>query len=709
MASYDRVVKTICGGCHCTCGILTYVRDEKVVKVEGDPDFPQNQGMMCAKGLAITQLLYHPDRLLYPLRRAGERGQGKWQRISWDEALDWVAGRLKEIREQYGPQSITWSWGDAAYHCSKVTKQAWLRAVGSPVRFHSDGHYCYHPMMIANNVTFGAPITSEVGPDYRNSKCILLWGGNPIASHPTRARDVMLAKKNGAKLIVVDPRFNELAAKADIYLQVRPATDDALALGMLNVIINEGLYDREFVANWTVGFDQLKARVQEYPVERVAEITWVPAQDIILAARTYTSIKPASLHNRLGVQLVYNNIQTMRAIACLVALTGNLDIKGGNVFHYYPPGFKSLPMLLNQIRVPNEDQGIAADQFPLLTGSHSLALNPCHPPSVIHAILTGEPYAIKAVWALNNLVVAVEDTVEAVQALKKLELLIGSDFFMTPTMQLCDVILPPCTYLEREENEHLFYPNYIAARQKVIDPVGETKNERWMDFEIMKRMGLQLPPEFSNDTEYNDYAVKGMGITFEELKARRIIEEPVQYKKYEQRGFNTPSGKVELYSSILERFGYDPLPYYSENPETPLSAPKLAEAYPLILITGVRHVVYWHGMGVQLPWLREIAPEPWLEIHPDTAREYGLQDGDWAWIETARGKGRVKQRVKVTKALHPRVVHAPSHWYYPEREDWESGLEANINYLTCNDPPYDPISGAVPVRGLLCRIYRARE
>lgn len=709
-ARYDRVVKTLCAGCHCTCGVIAYVKDEKVVKVEGDPDFPQNEGFMCAKGLAITQMLYDPNRILYPMKRKGERGEGKWERISWDEALDIVAERLLEIREKYGPSSITWSWGDAAYHCSKVTKQAWLRAVGSNVRFHSDGHYCYHPMMIANNLTLGSAITSEVGPDYRNSKCILLWGGNPVASHPTRARDIMLAKKNnGAKLIVIDPRMHELGAKADLFLQIRPATDDALALGMLNIIINEELYDKEFVDKWTIGFDELKQRVQEYPVERVAEITWLPVEDIIKAARMYATIKPAALHNRLGVQLRYNNIQTMRAIACLPAITGNLDVKGGNVYHYYPPGFKSLGMLLNEIKLPDEDQGIDAQQYPLLTGSRSLALNPCHPPSVIHAILTGKPYPIRAVWALNNLVVAMEDTIEVIEALKKLDLLIGSDYYMTPTMELCDVLLPPCTYLEREEVEHLFYPNYIAARRKVIEPIAETRNERWMDFEIMKRMGLELPKEFKNEEEYHDYILKDMGITFAELKEKGIIHEPLTYRKYEQKGFNTPSGKIELKSSILEELGHDPLPHYKENPETPVSAPILAEAYPLILITGVRHVFYFNGANIQLPWLREIVPEPLLEIHPDTARQYGLKDGEMSWIETPRGKGRTKQRVKYTEALAPGVVHAPSHWFYPEKRGEEAYLEANINYVTCNDPPYDPISGAVPVRGLLCRIYSAEE
>jgi len=701
-----KVVRTICDRCHCACGVMAYVKDGKVLRVEGDPDFPQNEGFMCPKGLAVTQFLYHPDRLRYPLKRTGERGEGKWQRITWDEALDTAAHRFRQIMDKHGPRSITWSWGDAAFHCSKVTKQAWLRAMGSPLRFHSDAHYCYHPMMIANNLTFGASITSETGPDYRNSKCIMLWGGNPVSSHPTRARDIMIGKKRGAKLIVVDPRFTEIASKADMFLQVRPGADDALALGMLNIIINEELYDKDFVSRWCVGFEELRKRVQEYPVDRVAEITWVPKDDILTAARMFATLKPASCHNRIGLQMNTNVVQTLRAVALLVAITGNVDVKGGNLLPNWPRGFKGLGDLLRDIRLPNEDEAIGAKEYPLLTGSKSLALDPSHPPSVLHAILTGKPYPVKAVWALNNLLLALEDTEETRKALLSLEFFVGSDFFMTPTLELCDLILPPCTYLEREENEHLFYQNFVAARQKVIDEMPETWNERRIDFEMIRRMGLELPKEFHDDREYNDYPLKGMGVKFEELKARRWIEEPIRYRKYEESGFRTPSGKVELYSSILERFGYDPLPYYEENPESPMSAPEIAKDYPLIL-TGGRHVVYWHGMNVQLPWLREIVPEPVVEINPETAAQLGIKDGDWVWIEGSKGKGRVKQRASLTEAVHPRVVHAPSHWYYPEKSIETGSLDANINQIFSNEPPYDPICGAAPIRESLCKVYKA--
>ncbi|MCL5959609.1 MAG: molybdopterin-dependent oxidoreductase [Chloroflexi bacterium] len=703
-----EVVKTICDRCHCACGVLAYVKDGRVMKVEGDPDYPQNQGMMCPKGLSVTQLLYSPDRIKYPLKRTGERGEGKWVQITWDEALDTVAREFRGVLDKYGPNSISWTWGDAAYHGSKVTKQAWLKAMGGSLRFHSDAHYCYHPVMIANGATFGAFVTSEIGLDYRNSKCIILWGGNPVASHPSFARDVMVAKKNGAKLIVIDPRFTEIASKADLFLQVRPSADDALALGMLNIIISEELYDRDFVESWCLGFDELRKRVKEYPVQRVAELTWLQEDDIVKAARLFAKTKPAICHNRLGVQMTTNAVQTLRAISFLPVITGNLDVKGGHIFPNHPQGFKTLGQIFGgDLRLPNEDTAIGAKEYPLLTGSRSLALDPCHPPSVVHAILTGEPYPVRAIWALNNLLLALEDTGEMKRAILSLDFFAGSDFFMTPTMELCDVILPPCTYLERNEIEDRFYTSMIGARQQVVEPLYGARNERWMDLEVIRRMGLEMPREFTNDEEYNNYWLDGMSITFDDLKARRQIEEPVRYKKYLQNGFKTPSKKVELYSTIFAEQGYDPLPYYEENPQTPLSRPDLAEQYPLTLITGGRNVLYWHGTNGQLPWLREILPEPEFEIHPETAAELGIKDGDWVWIETPQKEGRVKQKAVLTEGIDPRVVHAPSHWYYPERLGLESALEANINSIISNDPPYDPISGATPLRGLLCRVYKA--
>ncbi|MEM2901590.1 MAG: molybdopterin-dependent oxidoreductase [Candidatus Bathyarchaeia archaeon] len=712
-----KVFKSICDRCHCACGVLVHMEDNRVVKIEGDPEFPQNEGMMCPKGLAYIQLLYHTDRVRYPMKRAGERGEGKWRRISWDEALDMAAEGFVDAIRKYGPHSVSWSWGDAGFRSLVDFKQAWLYAMGSPTHFHSDAHYCHSPVLVANKMIFGARVTSETGPDYRNSKCIMLWGGNPVASHPTRARDIMIGKKRGAKLIVIDPRFTEIASKADLYIQLRPATDGALALGIINIIIEEGLYDKEFVRKWCIGFDELRERARQYPVEKVSEITWVPEDQILEAAYMYALNRPATVHTRIGVQMSLNVNSAIRAISSLAAICGNLDVKGGHLFPNTPRPVKSRREISKEfLTLPKEvaDQVIGREQFPLFSGSESMVGNYPHPPSMIHAMLEGHPYSIKALWHINDLLLALEGTPETLKAIEKIDFIVGSDFIMTPMMELSDLILPPCSYLARNDVEHLFYEGFISARPKIIEPEYDTRDERTVDLEVIRRMKLKAPdlikdlPEIFKSVEtYLDYCVKGLGITFQQLCEKRVVWEKTQYRKYEKTGFATPSGKVELYSSIAEKYGYDPLPSHVENPETPVTMPEVAKEYPLILITGARTVAYYHGANRELPWLRELYPYPYLEIHPETAEKLGIKDGDWVWIEAPFGRGRVKQKAKLTQGVHPRVVSAPSHWWYPERKDdpLHGAFESNINLITSNDPPYEPVTGATPLRGSLCKVY----
>ncbi|MFC1995309.1 molybdopterin-dependent oxidoreductase [Chloroflexota bacterium] len=709
-----QIVRTVCDRCHSECGVLVHVRDGKVIKVEGDPNHPANNGAMCAKGLAVVQMVYHPDRILYPMERIGQRGEGKWQRIPWDEALDTAAAKFNEVIDKYGPEAVTWSWGDSAYRNTHASKQAWLTAMKAPNHFHSDSHYCFYPVGMANRATFGEFVTSEDFPDYRNTKCSMLWGGNPVMSHPTMARDIMIGKKKGAKLIVIDPRLTEIASMADLWLQVRPGVDDALALSMLNVIINEELYDKEFVDKWCLGFERLKERVREYTPKWASEITWVAEEKIIQAARMYATIRPAAIHSRMGVCMNTNAVQTVRAISIMAAICGNLDVKGGNIFKSLPQGFKNKDEIIyEELLLPPEiqDKKIGAQEFPLFAGSQTLVGNFCHAPSVVHTMITEEPYPIKALWACNDLLVCLEGALETKEAIMNLDVVIGSDFFMTPTMELCDIILPPCTYLEREETSDSYCsPNMISARQKVIEPVGECRNEKDIDLELIRRMGLKPPTQWQTAAEYNDYMVKGMGMTYEDFKKKGYIVEPIKYKKYEERGFRTPSGKVELYSSIFEKFGYDPLPFYQENPETPVSAPELAKEYPLILITGGRHVVYFHSANRQIPWLREIMPQPQLTIHPETAAQLDIRDGDWVWIESPKNRGRQKMVADISEVVHPQVVHAPSHWWFPEIKEPAHGCwDSNINSILSNDPPYDPITGATPLRGCLCKVYKVQE
>lgn len=706
-------MRSTCQACHCECGVIIYVKDGRVVKIEGDPDHPLSEGMMCPKGLAYKQLIYHPNRLKYPLKRIGAKGEGKWQRISWDEALDTIAERFKEIIKEYGPMSIAYVWDDGPRTYLNPYKHL-LYAMGSP-NAASTGPTCYYPSLNIRVVTFGEICWDMSDPDFRNSKCILIWGTDPTNTHPVLAKHIIEAKfDKGAKLIVVDPRFTVLASKADLWLQIRPATDAALALAMLNVIINEELYDKEFVEKWCIGFEKLRERVQQYPPEKVAEITWVPADQIREAARTYATTKPACLYNRTALEGFHNTGQTLRALNLLIAITGNFDVKGGNRYPQLPKGYMSDIEVAKdpKYRPPQEveNKRIGADEFPLLSGP--ISARPCvHPTLLIKAILTGKPYPIKALYGVANWVHALENTQEVVEALKKLDFMVCADFFMTPFTEFADIVLPAATWVEVDDIADR-YPNFIRVRQKAIEPVGECWDEKKITIELAKRMGISDRIPFFAETveEYLNNRLKAIGITFEDLRRKVNVIEPIRYRKYEERGFKTPSGKVELYSSILEKYGYDPLPHYVEPPESYVSSPELAKEYPFILITGVRRIVYYHSANRQIPWLRELHPEPIVEIHPETAHELGIQDGDWVWIETPGCKHRVKQKAKLTPAIHPKVVSAETHWWYPEKgttnpENWYT---YNINMIMDNKP-YDPIFGTTILRGRLCKIYKATE
>ncbi|MEM3797667.1 MAG: molybdopterin-dependent oxidoreductase [Candidatus Bathyarchaeia archaeon] len=717
-----RVVRTVCGGCMCECGVLVHIDDNgKAFRIEGDPHHPLNEGYMCPKGLAFLQLVYHSERLKYPLKRAGAKGEGLWKRVTWEEALNDITRELLRIKNEYGPEAIAVSYGTYPKRAA-IGLSIFLAAVGSPNQLIGNCHYCYTPHLTADLLTCGEVYTCEFGvPDYRKSKCIVLWGYNPLHTYPPLGKKIIKAKNKGAKLIVVDPRLTELAAMADVWLQIRPGTDGALALGMLNVIINRKLYDSDFVEKWCYGFDQLAERVQEYPPEKVEKITWVPKEDIIEAAEIYATLKPASLQSHLGVSMSYNSVQTSRALSILVAITGNIDIRGGAEISNYPIKLTYMN-IKKQLRLSREmeKKAIGSETYPLLSGPNSFRCL-THPPSVIEAMLTGKPYPVKALIATSNLAVSFEDSRKVVDAFKNLELLVVMDFFMTPTAELADYVLPSATYLECDDICDAFcYTNFIAARQKAIEPIGECRDDNEVLFELVKRMGIKLPFPVSTYKEFLDYRLKELNMAFEDFKKKgyvfsQVIEE--RYKKGLLRedgkpGFRTPTGKCELYSTLLEKYGYDPLPNYVEPPESPYSTPELVREYPLILITGARHISSYQTMGHNIPYLRELLPYPSVEIHPETAEKLGIKDGDWVYIETPKGNGRVRMKAALTHGIHPQVVSAQALWWYPEEKNYEKKtFEPNINVLIPLKPTYgyEAIVGTTVMRGLLCKVYKAED
>jgi anaerobic selenocysteine-containing dehydrogenase len=534
--------------------------------------------------------------------------------------------------------------------------------------------------------------------------------------------EINLAQAKGAKLIVVDPRPPERLdmdkldlPAADIWLRLRPGTDAALALGMINIIINDELYNREIVDKWCVGFEELKRHVQKYPVDKVSEITWVPQEKIIEAAKLFATTNPSCLQARLGVgSQQANATQSSRAVCILVALASDIDIRGGNLLPDRRVG-REVRRFRPIFHRGAEEKRLGAKQFPLVAGVRENVkdFTPygfAHNQLCIQAMLNGD---IKAFFIPGcNIVVSEGDSKKTVLALKNLEFLVVVDLFMTPTAELADVVLPAAHFLETEiplrayQNMGPRYMNYILAPRKLIEPVGECWDDRKIVIELAKRMGVEVP--WQNIEEQNDWQLEEFGVKYKDIrrKPNQMISWPIRYKKYGEEGFRfkTPSGKIELYSSIFKHHGYEPLPSHVEPPESPVSTPELYKDYPLIL-TNHRSIVYVHSEFRQIPSLRKEFPEPLLEINSETAEELGINEGDEIFIERPGFEETIYMKAKFCPELHPKVVSCVTHWWFPEKSEPGHGcFESNINTVISTDPPYDPISMNYQMRAVLCRV-----
>jgi anaerobic selenocysteine-containing dehydrogenase len=692
---FDSVIKSHCRMCHGGCGVLVFIKDGKVAKIAGDQDCPINHGTLCSKGLASAQLAYHPDRLTYPVRRVGPKLSGKWERISWDEALGTIAARILAYKEKYGAESVVFGYGTGRENEAAIYRIANL--LGSP-NVLTAGHFCYGPRIATSIITCGTnPII-----DYENfPKCIMMWGNNVTISNPDcyKGEPFSVALDAGAKLIVIDPRLTRPAARANLWLQLRPGTDAALALGMLNVIVNEELYDKDFVNNYTYGWDDFVKRVNEYPLDRVEALTWVPREKIREAARLFAVTKPAAVQWGVAIEQQINCADNDRLLMFLMGLTGNIDVPGGQVLYKTPP-IVNVGRFGAHDKLPREQAAkrLGGDRFRL--AGHFAIINP---KAVWDAILEEKPYPVKMLFFISsNPVLTRANAREVYRALEQVEFMAVSDFFMTPTAELADIVLPAATWLEMDYIGDFWKRHgYILPRRKVIQ-VGECRSDHEMLNDLAHRIG-QGEHWWDSFRGGLDHILEPLGITWQEFKQMDYVRGEVKYKKYREKGFSTPTRKFELYSTVLEKMGYDPLPQHREIPESPVSTPELYEEYPYILITGARQPGFFHTENRQIPWLRELHKDPQVEIHPATAAKEGIKEGDWVIIESPRGK--VRQRAKLFAGIDPRVVAAQHAWWYPERKEPGHGWdESNINILTDNGyEGCDPAMGATNVRALLCR------
>ncbi len=685
--------------------ILT-VEDGRVVRVRPDPDGPLNHGRACPKGMSIIEQMYHPDRLIYPMHRVGPKRSGKWARISWDEAYDEIASRLNDYRTRYGAESIALTTGTGRHHLAQYWRFA--NILGTPNATSSGALICLGPRKNAGEFTAGVFAGVDYYGDVKPGG-ILVWGANPAVSGADGELQwhIKDAARAGTPLIIVDPLPTELTPRARLWLKPRPGTDGALALGILHVLLENDWYDHAFTDRWTVGLPQLRRRCAEYPPDRVSDITWVPAAQIVEAARLIATIKPLSLEWGCAVEQTSNSFQTCRAIFMLPALTGNWDVPGGfvpskEIAPAADPCFDRLS--------PEQGRKILSGPFPLNDGTASPKMF-AHPWLTFEAMRTGKPYPIRALLAhANNALLSMPDARHVYEGLEQLEFFVSMDFFPTPTSEFADILLPAALWPELDSMYPFpeFADQALLCQQKVAQ-VGECKADEDVFLELSRRMGLDYGADSQREILDGCLAEMGrrypqyQGMDFDDLKAAAYVVPERTYRNYETRGFATPSGKFELYSQRLADSGADPLPFWREDRETPVSRPDLAEQYPLVLTTGGRKQPYFISNNRQIKSLRRQWPFPRVSLHPDTAARYGIRDGDWVWIENERG--RITQKALLVPEMDPRVVNCEMGWWYPEAGAPDYGWdESNVNLLTIGQPPCDPFSGAYPLRGLLCRV-----
>ncbi len=731
-----KATKTMCTTCHARCGVIVYSDEEnRIVRIEGNPDNPKSHGTVCGAGMSEREIHNNTDgRILYPMKRVdwdprGERNQkmrGKsgYERISWDEALDILAEECLRIKEEYGPEAIITGQGTGRttnhWHCrlnSSLGLEGWSL---------TPTHVCLMPHILPNAFTLG--IYSGASGDIRNSETVVLWGQNPTLERAWAG--VLYARQaEGTKLIVIDTRFQDMSKHADVALQPFPGTDAALALAFMHEIIENEWYNKEWIENWTYGFDQLAERVKDWTPERAAEVCRVNADDIREAATYMGTHGPVGMMIGLGPGCMHTNaIQNGRALACLQGLLGWLDKKGGITV---PVAFSV--MLDDRITLwdSSKDPG-RSDLFTFGGEEHPLYKvfgRSNDPDATFRAIITGEPRPVKAYIAIaNDPLLCYENTNQTYEAMtsENLDFICVKDFYFSPTSKIADLLLPSSDWSERCTYDEELDGNLLHTFDQAVEAPGECKDDWWFFLQWGKRIKPEDWP-WENEKEMVLWRLKefyGYDLTWEEFQSkpfRPMVETDgageVVYEKYKlgkirpdgQPGVNTPSGRVEFWCESLAAFGYDPLPDFTWPYESPQNTPELAEEYPLTVVTGHRVYSFFHSAWTNIPSQRKLYPDPFALVHPNDAKKYGITNGEWITISSPRG--HIISKAHVTYECKEGVVFVPRPGWRDECK--ELGLpgygwdKANGNVLVPSNPA-EPGYGATAMRSSLCKIEPGR-
>jgi thiosulfate reductase/polysulfide reductase chain A len=686
-----KMVPSFCYMCPWNCPSEVYVKDGKIVYIKGLEGAP-NSGRRCAKGEASFQVVDDPDRLKYPMKRVSPKGKyPKFERISWDEAYTIIANKLADVKDKYGPEAVV----SLCHHDpnSVFTQILLTQLYGSP-NFYSHTAGCEQSRRQACLTVFG-----HVFPmlDFEESRYIMLWGINLLEAIEAIWENLALfeALDKGAKLVVVDPKFTQTAEKADEWIAIKPGTDGAMALAMCYTMIEENLYDKAFVREWTSGFDEFAKNLREkgYTPEWASKVTDVPAETIRRLAREFATAKPAIAEVFKGPGNYTNGADASRAIYMLNVLTGNVDGPGNICLKDWAP--VGPPVI-----VPEE--AMTKPTKPPLHVAMGYPLAPDLPTGLLpKAVINGDPYPVKVLFLhAINLVMSDLNTELVKQMCRELELAVTIDLYMSETALESDLVLPDASFYERAEVRQGLYkaPQAIIC-QPAIPPVGESQPMYEIVKGIAEKMGYGKYFPYQDWEDWAKVAVRGLPISLDELKMKGIWTGENRHYKFREGGFPTPSGKIEIWSKNFENSGYNPLPEYKEHSVLP------DEEYPLQLITS-KLSMHCNVLTQNNPYLIEIIDENWVELNPVDAVKYGIRDGDMVVVESPHGKAKI--RAKVIEGVKPGVAcarhdHGFGHWSPFLTVAYGKG--AHLNHLI--DSQIDPVSGGNAYNERKVRIRRA--
>lgn len=688
-----EIKKTLCDICSpgIHCGIDAYVKDGKVIKIEGTKEHPMNRGLLCTKGLCNREYMYREDRIKTPLKRIGKRGEGKFKPISWEEAYSEIGGKLNKIKDEYGAKHVAFFTGYGKWY--RPFLQRFASSFGSP-NYGTESSSCSTSAQMAGNVATGRNFTMQ---DMENANTYLGWGFNPYYSKFLNSVNLSKLKEKGLKFIIVDPRITPTTQKiSDLHLRVKPGTDGALALGMANLFIEKDLIDKEYIEKHVHGFDEYKEYVKLFDLDTVNKITGVSKDDIVKAVEMLS--KGPFCINESAAPVVHhqNGFQNYRAMMSLSAITGNYDKIGGNIpkqdyFAGKVGGFQTLEKeFVKEVLPKNINERIGGERFPLWNEM----VNQFQAMDLTRQIEEKTPYEIKALFCHGINARMFPNSGRLFNALNTVDFFVNIDLFMTDASKYADILLPACTSFEREECKS--YPGgYITYTKKVIDTLYDSKS----DVEILSDLAnvMDIEDDFlkAGYEASIRHMFKGTCVDVDELKESDLPLKCKDFKSYEvgsytMEGYDTSTSKFELKSTIIEKykdFGLDALPTYKEFNDD-------IDEYNYLLTSGARIPNALHSRLHDVKLSRILKNEASCDISSLDAKDLGIKNGDYIKITTKIGSLNVK--VNVTD----RVLYKNIHMYHGYRE-------VDVNSIICDN--FDPYSGFPAYRSCKCKIEKVNK